>query len=1063
MSLLGLRLDRLPQEQRGRFFDLLRTDWRDRPIHLGGTGRARVTPLQAALLREPPATTGFAVRLTGPLDTAALAAAWRGLIARQQALRMSVRGGPVLWVSPPPTATLPVEEVPGDELPALLAGLAGTRFDPADAQPWSCRLLRVAPDQHVLAFAASSVVIDRGSLELLLGELFDLYRAADLPEPSLTFGDVANWSAARFDRDRDGLRSRWRERLSGLTPTAPQATQQTGDPAHASQYAELSPETVDAVERAAEEWGTRPSSVYLAACYELLRRYCGQSELVIGVPSTGRRTPDLRAIAGCFDDVHPVPLRGGGGLTFRQLVGHVDTAVRDALDDAALPSPELAAMLGEPIRVVCDTSPAPRLGELPGLTAEWLPGGDSPPAHDLVLRIPGDGELSAGYRAASFDPGSMDDLLRHYAHLLAGLLASDGPAERVALLPGEEAADLAARWQGRYRPVPPTTLHGWFAAQAARTPDAVAVTAGDGRLTYAELDARANRFAHVLRDHGVTGGDLVAVCVARGLDQVTAVLAALKAGAAFLPMDPSHPPHRLSHLVEDARPTLLVAGREALDDLAAAPGRLALEDLIRQADEMPAHAPAVTGGDLAYVMYTSGSTGTPKGVLVSHTAVVNFTLAVAELFDLSPADRILGYASVTFDVSIFETFGALLTGGRLCVVLDNERLDIDRLQALLERSGITVTDLPPPVMALLEPERLPGLRIAFVGGEAFTGELVNRWRTGRRFFNGYGPTECTVTMVVHECDLAAEASPPIGLPIANHVAHVLDERLRPVPYEVPGELVIGGLGLADGYLNRPGLTAERFVPDPFGSAPTGRLYRTGDLVRRRRDGTLVFMGRIDRQLKIRGVRIEPAEIEVALEGHPAVAQAVVDVWTDPVGQRHLVAYVGRRAAHDATDGDLREFLAARLPAALVPDFVVLLDELPLTSAGKVDRAALPYPEIRSTGTRTRALSKTEHVLAEELLKPVLGIADIGVDANFFAIGGSSLQAAQLISAIRRRFGVEAGVADFFRDPTVAGLAALVDTQLAARLDDEDLLDLLEGMSEEEAERILSRGLQEGTT
>ena len=480
-----------------------------------------------------------------------------------------------------------------------------------------------------------------------------------------------------------------------------------------------------------------------------------------------------------------------------------------------------------------------------------------------------------------------------------------------------------------------------------------------------------------------------------------------------------------------------------------------LDDVRAELAAMPDRNPplAAEPGDVAYIIYTSGSTGMPKGVLLEHRGVVNFIDSTQDLFDLTPADRVLGFASATFDVSVFETFAALLTGARLCLATEDERLSIDRLQSLMERAGITVIDLPPTVMPLLAPEKFTDLRIAFVGGEAFSGELVNRWNPGRRLFNGYGPTECTVTMIVEECPGTWDASPPIGLPMTNHVAHVLDRDLRQVPIGVPGELVIGGAGLARGYLDRDELTAEKFVADPFGTAPGGRLYRTGDLVKRLPDGRLVFLGRLDQQVKIRGLRIELGEVESALAGVAGIGPVSVQPWTDDAGDKHLVGYV--TGVMEQQVPSVREHLGTLLPSYMIPSYFVVLDELPLTSSGKVDWRRLPAPDPKSAGDGSgdEPRTATERELLREVVTPLLRNDRFGVHDDFFLAGGNSLQAAQLMSAINRRFEVEIALADFFVSPTVAHLATIIDSVRAARLSDDDLLDMLENLSDEEAARM----------
>jgi acyl-coenzyme A synthetase/AMP-(fatty) acid ligase/acyl carrier protein len=444
-------------------------------------------------------------------------------------------------------------------------------------------------------------------------------------------------------------------------------------------------------------------------------------------------------------------------------------------------------------------------------------------------------------------------------------------------------------------------------------------------------------------------------------------------------------------------------------------------------------------------------------VLIENRSVVNSADSTRDLFGLTPADRILGFASATFDVSVFETFAALLNGARLHLLGDDERLSIDKLQATLENAGITVIDLPPTIMPLLSPETFRALRIAFVGGEEFSGELVNRWNPGRHLYNGYGPTECTVTMIVEECPGTWEASPPIGLPMTNHVAHVLDERLRLVPPGLPGELVIGGAGLARGYLGDPALTAEKFVHDPFGTAPGGRLYRTGDLVRRLPDGRLVFLGRVDQQVKIRGLRIELGEVESAMATFPGVGQVTVQPWADEGGERHLVGYVTAGSQTPDT-GELRTHLTGLLPAYMIPSYFIVLPEMPLTSSGKVDRPRLPGPDTtpaaQAPAPDGAPRTATERVLLHEVLIPLLRNENVGIHDDFFRAGGNSLQAAQLMSALNRKFSVEVSLADFFTSPTVAHLASVVDTLRAAQLSDEELLDMLENMPDEQVSTLL---------
>jgi amino acid adenylation domain-containing protein len=494
---------------------------------------------------------------------------------------------------------------------------------------------------------------------------------------------------------------------------------------------------------------------------------------------------------------------------------------------------------------------------------------------------------------------------------------------------------------------------------------------------------------------------------------------------------------------------------------AAAAPVLVLDDLRGELAARPAGdpPPASDPGDISYVIYTSGTTGQPKGVLTTHRSLVNFTDSIRDLFDVTPRDRILGFASATFDVSVLEIFAALLNGASVRLLSDEERLSIERLQAVLENEGITITDIPPAVMTLLSPEGLSDLRIAFVGCEAFSGELVNRWNKGRRLFNGYGPTECTVTMITEECPGTWEAEPPIGLPMANHVAHVLDGRLRLLPPGVPGELVIGGAGLAVGYLRSPELNERKFLADPFGTAGDGRLYRTGDLVTRLPDGRLVFLGRVDQQVKIRGLRIELGDVESALASFPGIGQVSVRDWTDGEGERYLAGYVtpGPGRSEPPDTGAIRDHLAGRLPSYMIPAHLVVLSDLPLNSSGKTDKHKLPEPDVSAAalsagdGPRT----ETERIVLTEVLIPLLRNQGMGIHDDFFRAGGNSLQAAQLMSALNRRFGVGISLADFFTSPTAAHLASVVDGLRAAQPSDDELLDLLEKMPEGQLSRLVA--------
>lgn len=469
-------------------------------------------------------------------------------------------------------------------------------------------------------------------------------------------------------------------------------------------------------------------------------------------------------------------------------------------------------------------------------------------------------------------------------------------------------------------------------------------------------------------------------------------------------------------------------------------------------------------GDLAYVLYTSGSSGTPKGVMIEHRSVTHFSRTIAKAYEIRAEDRVLHFAPLTFDVSVFEIFTTLLAGGSLVIATDDERRDPALLQTRMREDAVTVAELPPALLPLLDQAALPGLRLVSVGGEAFPGRLVAEWTAGeRRFVNGYGPTEATVAVTLMDCTGSYDRNPPIGRPMPGHQAFVLDERLRPVPPGVPGELCVSGPGVARGYLGRPDLTADRFADNPYADGPeTARLYRTGDLVRWLPGGNLDFLGRTDRQLKVRGHRIEPGEVESVLTGHPSVQQAVVVAQPAAGGERMLAAYVtveqvGSYASEVADAEGLRAYAAGRLPGYMVP-VVVVLDELPLTPHGKVDTAALPLPAEQSAQGGTPPRDAVEEQICRDILTPLLEWQNPDVEGDFFALGGSSLQATIVVSRVRALFGIDIALADFFGRPTVSGLAELVRTAKAEAAGEQDRLlavfEQIENMSDDEAAALL---------
>ncbi|WP_052863959.1 non-ribosomal peptide synthetase [Streptomyces niger] len=1106
MTDLTQRLAALPAQRRTQFLTRLREHAEAvagrGPTSRGDTGPTPLSHAQQTLRffdhptpDGPASGTPLCLRLQGALDADALRSALASVVARHEALRTAIvprEGGPMQVVATEVPVELPVIEAAGDDheqrlaaARALVEQRAAEPFDLSRTPMWRAALVRVASEDHLFLLDVPTVVCDDRSREVLVRDLAEFYRAARdgdaprLPDLPVQYPDHAVWERDRLGSgDLDERAAYWRDKLAGAEvlefPTdRPRGEARTfaGD---SGSFAVDHGALARARELAREE-GANPSDVLVAAFFTLLHRYSGLADLVIGSPDAHRRYDSLSSVLGLFTDVRVLRADLTGDPTFRELVQRVKRVSSEAYAQGGLPFDKLV----EAVDPVLDPSRSPLFQiafgvqsaatttDFPGVAASredvrtrtsrfdmsWNLAEQAAPGADALLAIE--------YNTDLFDAESIARFARHYDGLLHTLTAApDAPLSAAEVLSPADKAFLAEVGSGPVRPIRESTIVAEFEARVREAPDSVAVVVAGVETTYAELNARANRLAALLRERGVEPGARVGLCLRRNADVPASILAVLKAGAAYVPLDPTHPPGRVAEIAADAEVRVVIAHAEADKAVSeVATPVITLDDVRAELAALPDHNPplAAQPGDVAYVIYTSGSTGKPKGVLLEHRGVVNFIDSTRDLFDLTPADRVLGFASVTFDVSVFETFSALLTGARLCLATDDERLSIDRLQSLMERAGITVIDLPPTVMPLLAPEKFADLRIAFVGGEAFSGELVNRWNPGRRLFNGYGPTECTVTMIVEECPGTWDASPPIGLPMTNHVAHVLDRDLRQVPVGVPGELVIGGAGLARGYLGRDELTAEKFVADPFGTAPGGRLYRTGDLVKRLADGRLVFLGRIDQQVKIRGLRIELGEVESALTGFDGIGPVSVQAWADDNGDKHLVGYLTGIAEQQVPA--VREHLGTLLPSYMIPSYFVVLDELPLTSSGKVDRRRLPAPDVSRAGDghHDESLTATERRLLRDVLAPLLRDDRLGVHDDFFLAGGNSLQAVQLMSAIHRRFGVEIALGDFFVSPTVAHLAATIDTARAARRDEDDPLDALESLSGRETTRTPAPG------
>ncbi|MFF3847789.1 amino acid adenylation domain-containing protein [Streptomyces sp. NPDC002328] len=832
---------------------------------------------------------------------------------------------------------------------------------------------------------------------------------------------------------------------------------------------------------AARTYGTRWSALVIAAAAAYLHRVNGSEDVVLGLPVTGRATAAARRTPGMFSRVLPLRLAVTGTTTLGELVRRTSAGIKDVLRHQRYRIEEAhgGARLWDATVNLMSFDYGLAFGGAPSTVHNLTVG----PVDHLTLNVydrGGDSPLTVQVEAAA---GEMDADEAHshrerFTRFLAGLAAAgpDAVVDSLGLLTPDDERRLAVFADGGAADAPADRcLHELFEEQAARTPDAVAVVCDGEEVTYGALDAWADELACLLRP--LTGpGRPVGVRVRRSPAMVAALLGVLKAGGCYVPLDPALPAARVAYVVDRAGIGAVVVdaadsgGGLLPERTAVVPVRRAREegevrDVRDLRDVRGAGAVVVPDGpdgpggrggagravvpalSAAYLLYTSGSTGEPKGVVVPHAAAVDFVhahLAVAEVgAGQGGGERFLGFAALSFDVSVLDVFGALLSGGTLVLATDEERTDLDRLQSLMARQKVTVADLPSALLPLLDPRALPALRFLSTGGEAPSADAVARWAAGgREVWNGYGPTEATVEVTMHRCAPGDGGRvPPIGRPMVNHRAYVVDSRLRLLPPGAAGELCVAGAGLAQGYAGRPGLTADRFVPDPFSDVPGARMYRTGDLVRWSADGDLEYLGRIDQQVKVNGYRVELGEIETVLGRHPSVRQAAVDVRPAPGGGRRLVAFVAPEPGGVvAPSAELAAHLAEFLPHYMVPHIFVALDALPLTANKKVDRRALPTPgpdQEPEPDTPAREPAAGPEGTLCALFADVLGRA-VAPDDNFFSLGGDSIAALTLVSRARAR-GLTFTLGDVFTHKTPAALAGAVGSAMDSSLDAPDAM------------------------
>lgn len=986
------------------------------------------------------------LRMTGELDVEALRSALADVIGRHESLRTVFPdefGEPhqqVLDSAP----DLHVVHVDGQDLDGLLVAAAQRGFDLAQEPPVRTVLFENGPGEHVLLVLLHHVAGDEWSTGPLVRDLSTAYEARlrgeapDFEPLPVQYVDYALWQRDLLgsESDPDSLAARqlrfWQETLVGLPEELDLPTDRAR-PAVSSHHGahvafRVEPEVQQRVRDLATAHGASPFMVLQAALAVLLTRSGAGTDIPIGTPVAGRGAAELDDLVGFFVNSLVLRTDTSGKPAFAELVERVRRTDLAAYDNAELPFERLTEVLNPTrslsrhplfqVMLAYWASGEQARAELPGLDTRIELADAGAAKFDLALSIDerGDGGLDGlvQYSTELFDESTARAFAERFVRLLdAAVTSPRTPLDELDVLGEQERAQVFNWGRGRPAAAPAQTFPERFAEQVAAWPDQQALVFGEQEFTYRQLDERVRRLAEVLAERGAGRGDIVGVLLPRSAELIIGLLAAMRCGAAYLALDPDYPVERLRDMVSDARPKLVVT-----DDLTA---ELPAELVDHTA--WPGTSPRLRSPELddaAYVIYTSGSTGRPKGVIVAHRGIGKLLATQAERVGVTRHSRVMQFAAPSFDVAFWEMCMGLLSGGTLVVVPSDLRVPGEPLAEYARRNRVTHLAIGPSVMGMFPPgTELPENATLLCGAEKVPAELVRQWGADRRMLNCYGPTEATVNSTLWECDLLDSGdSVPIGVPDPGTRMYVLDGNLRPTPPGVVGELYVAGAGLARGYLNRPGLTAERFVADPHGAAGE-RMYRTGDLVRWRYDGVLEFAGRVDDQVKIRGFRIEPGEVEAVLGKHPSVVQAAAVVREDTPGDKRLVAYA-------VTDGEvgtaeLREHVAEALPGHMVPAAVVLLEALPLMPNGKLDRRALPAPDLTEAVGSEMPRNPTEEVLCE-LFSEVLGLTRVGVQDSFFDLGGHSLLAAKLIGRVRDALGLRLNVGSLFAAPTVAGLA-----------------------------------------
>ncbi|MEH2283675.1 MAG: amino acid adenylation domain-containing protein [Nostoc sp.] len=1011
-----------------------------------------------------------ALRLTGFLNQAAFLQTLDEIVRRHEVLRTTfatMEGKPVQVIIPTLSLTLPtinledLSEVEQEaEVKKLVIQEIQQPFNLTKAPLLRATLLRLNEREHILIFTMHHVISDGWSMGVLIKEIAALYEAfstgrlSPLSQLPIQYVDFAAWQQRSLQGDLlQSQISYWKNQLKD----APKLLELPTDyprPAVSSfrgaTYSfELSDDLSVALNKLSQQYGSTLFMTLLAAFQTLLWRYTGSEDIVVGSPVANRNRTELEGLIGFF--VNTIVLRTNlvGNPTFEELLTRVRKVALAGYAHQDLPFDQLVEELQSQrnlshtplfqVMFVLQNSPMPAL-ELPGLTLSILDVDNGTAKFDLTLEITEKAQklfANLEFNTDLFQESTIKRMAGHFQTLLKSIVANpELRLSELSLLTEPEKHQLLLEWNDTKVEYPQQLcIHELFEAQVEKTPDAIAVVFEDQQLTYRELNAKANQLAHYLCSLGVKPEVLVGICVERSLYMIIGLLGILKAGGGYIPLDPSYPKERLAYMLEDSQPRVLLTQQQLVETLPTHKAEVICLnsdwELIAQHSK---HNPNshLSSDNLAYIIYTSGSTGQPKGAMNTHRGICNRLLWMQDKYQLTATDRVLQKTPFSFDVSVWEFFWPLITGARLVVAQPEGHRDPNYLVNVIAQQQITTIHFVPSMLQVfLEAENLEicnCLQRVIVSGEALAVQLQQRFfnRLNAQLHNLYGPTEAAIDVTFWQCQdsVTNQNTVPIGRPIANIQIYLLDRYLNPVPIGVPGELYIGGVGVGRGYLNRPELTEEKFIPNPFSDNSAARLYKTGDLARYLPNGEIEYIGRIDHQVKIRGFRIELGEIEALISQHLAVRETVVVV----AESQSLAAYVVPHPDQTLTITELRGFLEQKLPNYMLPTAFVMLEALPLTPNGKVDRKALKAPDTARPELEAvyqPPQTEVEQTIAD-IWQKLLQVEHVGIYDNFFELGGHSLLLVQVNSKLRDKFQKDLSVLDLFRYPTINSLASYLN-------------------------------------